>query len=262
MVHDPRAEIQSRWRRILNGASELEIPVRLVGGLAFWQRCPESRSGLLQNRSYSDIDIAAHLRDRARLGQFMVRNMNLQPDPQLETIPGARQSAYYLRDGRKVCDVYYDTLVFCRDIEFSSRLEADPETLPLAELLLSKLQIMDAFALKDLNDIQALLFEHDFGQADGEQINIGVVVEACSRDWGLEWCVRHNCERVLYHTQPSGDLSTADSLVIKNRIDMLNQSIRASPKRLIWHLRSWLRECVKPYRLVDSLEVDVRDQVG
>ena len=64
-------------------------------------------------------------------------------------------------------DVFFDRLEFCHVIDVRNRIEYDVRTLPLAELLLGKLQIMQINA-KDVLDASILLLEHDLGIADGE----------------------------------------------------------------------------------------------
>ena len=49
-------------------------------------------------------------------------------------------------------------------VPISERLALDEQTVPLAELLLTKLQIVQLNA-KDVSDILALLVEHDVGEA-------------------------------------------------------------------------------------------------
>ena len=59
-------------------------------------------------------------------------------------------------------DVFYDRLEFCHTIPLVDRLEADAPTIPLAELVLSKLQIVKINE-KDVIDLILLLLDHPVG---------------------------------------------------------------------------------------------------
>ena len=62
-------------------------------------------------------------------------------------------------------DVFYEKLDFCHAIPLEDRLRVDAPTLPLAELLLGKLQIVK-ITEKDFVDMIALLLEHKLGEGD------------------------------------------------------------------------------------------------
>ena len=72
----------------------------------------------------------------------------------------------------------------CHEIPIADRLDRDPFTVPLAELLLTKLQIVELNE-RDERDVYNLCFHHEI--ADGEEpgIESGLIAELCARDWGL-----------------------------------------------------------------------------
>jgi hypothetical protein len=61
-------------------------------------------------------------------------------------------------------DVLVDRFAMCHRLDLRDRLALDTRTLPLADLLLSKLQVVERNE-KDLKDLVALLADHDL---DGE----------------------------------------------------------------------------------------------
>lgn len=67
--------------------------------------------------------------------------------------------------------------------EFATRLDLDPLTLPRANLLLSKLQIVK-INRKDLLDIVILLREYALAADDLVGIDVGRIVALTSSDWG------------------------------------------------------------------------------
>ena len=78
-------------------------------------------------------------------------------------------------------------------LDLGARLEAEPETLAAAELLLTKLQIAEVNA-KDLSDTAMLLWDHEPGGSDGPgQLNLTADRRPrCAADWGLYTTVTDN----------------------------------------------------------------------
>src|SRR5712691_6385095 len=143
-MHADIDEILPIANGILRLATDHGVHVRLIGGIAFWVRCPGARRRALPLRRYKDIDLAALTRDKGRLEELLIHNCNLVPDSHIATIAGSGYSMFRRRSGEVVCEVSYDTLRYCHDIDFHAHLTVDPVTLPLAELFLSKLQIATA----------------------------------------------------------------------------------------------------------------------
>src|SRR5712691_9436759 len=135
--------------QILKDTAAAGIAVRLVGGLAISERCETFQELIHASRTFNDIDLASHFKDKRKLEAILTECYDFRPDEALATIPNARQSHFQQSKGRVSCDVYYDELNFCHRIDLSMRLLVDPVTIPLAELMLSKLQIVELNA-KDL----------------------------------------------------------------------------------------------------------------
>ena len=71
----------------------------------------------------------------------------------------------------------------CHEIPLEQRLTVDAATVPLAELLLTKLQIIELNE-KDVRDTVALSHEHEV-TGDDSDVNAARVAELCGADWGL-----------------------------------------------------------------------------
>ena len=78
-------------------------------------------------------------------------------------------------------DVFYDKLDFCHVIRWDGRLEVDSPTIPLAELLLEKMQIVKINE-QDVVDTFMLLLEHPLGHTDAETINLARMARLCADD--------------------------------------------------------------------------------
>jgi hypothetical protein len=95
-------------------------------------------------------------------------------------------------------DVFLDKLEFNHDVEFGERLLVDKYTIPLAELLLEKMQIVK-INRKDIVDTIMLLREHEVGHADNETVNTEVISKIMANDWGFYNTFMKNLNIVSEH---------------------------------------------------------------
>ncbi|MBI2763665.1 MAG: hypothetical protein HYX54_07965, partial [Chloroflexi bacterium] len=131
---DPLAEAT----RMIGLAETSGLQVRLLGGLAFHAQCPDWTARVERERR--DIDLATRSRDRKALGQLMEAS-GYAADRQYNALYGHKQLYFVDRARGRPVDVLVDRMEMCHTFEFAGRLDLAGPTLPLAELLLSKLQI-------------------------------------------------------------------------------------------------------------------------
>jgi hypothetical protein len=96
---------------------------------------------------------------------------------------GRRLLFYDLPHGQQI-DVFVGTFEMCHKIAIAGRLDQDPETVPLAELLLTKLQIVQLNE-KDLEDLWAIVYHHELAENDADAINAKFLATLLAADWGL-----------------------------------------------------------------------------
>ena len=95
---------------------------------------------------------------------------------------GIKRLIYNDPRGRYKIDVFVDQLVMAHTVDLRHRLELTAPTVPLVDLLLSKLQI-HAITENDLIDLAVLLAEHDTGP--GGTIDLEYLTQILARDWGF-----------------------------------------------------------------------------
>jgi hypothetical protein len=156
-----------------------------------------------------------------------------------------------LGNGRH-CDVFLDKLEFCHDIVFLERLEVDSPTVPLAELLLEKMQIVNLNE-KDVIDSVMLLREHQVGDSDAETINSTRIANLTAHDWGLWKTVTTNLTRMEQLIPEMAKLSDGDRKDVMAKIDSLLLRIYDEPKSTSWKMRAKVGEKRKWYRDVEEL---------
>jgi hypothetical protein len=238
----PLADLVEEARRVLTLANDRSLPVRVIGGLAIRLHLDDRHPSL--QREIKDLDLVT-TRPRARdvLGFFA--DIGYAPDLSFNTLNSGRRGLFYdLRHERQL-DLFVGSFRMCHEIPIADRLDLDPETIPLAELLLTKLQIVH-LNRKDLSDILALVLEHDIAETDGETINAGLVAKLCADDWGLWRTCKLTLERVREGIG-AFDLSTSERELLSSRLTRLWERIELEPKSRRWRLRDRVGDRVRWY---------------
>jgi hypothetical protein len=239
-----RREMSDEAHALIEAARAEGITLRLLGGLGVREHC---RSAQLCARDYSDLDMAAPASEARRLPRLLERfgyHENL--DVATSTGVGQLQFVRPCRHGAEQAgaahaddhiDVFLDTFHMDHDIALKRRLELEPVSLSLADLLLTKLQI---FALndKDIRDIVTLLDGAEVSD-DGEAgtIDARYIAGLCADDWGLFYDVVRNLQRV---DERVGRLGLTDSGLARVRRGLLRliAAIDTTPRSLRFRLRA------------------------
>jgi hypothetical protein len=167
---------------------------------------------------------------------------------------GRHRQIFNDKEGNKAIDVFLDKLEMCHVIDFRDRLEVDSPTVPLAELLLQKLQVVQTNE-KDIQDTIILLTEHDVGKGDKEEINGDYIAKILGNEWGFCHTVNQNLGKVKEFLDKY-DLSKQDKANITDRIDRLQALIEKQPKTMQWKLRSKVGTSKKWYNTVEEVQRD------
>jgi len=132
--------------RVINAAEERKIILRLIGAVAFRIHCPNY--GHLQdklNRSFSDIDYVSYSRFKEEVKKLFIELGYTYDEVMAKVfaVEFGHVGRFIFNDSAhgRHSDVFFDKLEFSHDIPLENRLEVDSPTLPLAELLLTKMQI-------------------------------------------------------------------------------------------------------------------------
>jgi hypothetical protein len=243
-LHDPLAEAL----RIIRLADDAGLQVRLMGGLSFHARCPDWTAQI--GRDGRDIDLVTRTKDRKPFMTLMDKQGYLA-DRQYNALYGHKQ-LYFVDPARaRPVDVLIDRLEMCHRIELADRLAVDPPTVPLAEMLLSKLQVVK-INRKDILDALALLSEYPLGPTDAGTINVRRIGNLTSLDWGWWRTVTDNLD--TFRTFVSTDVRPGDlDFGRPARFDVLAQiaslrcTIDEAAKSTRWKLRARLGDRVLWY---------------
>jgi hypothetical protein len=253
----------------------VDLPVGLLGGAGYRFRCPSSNSttrGL--RRPLHDIDIACHISDvkrfRAALLGMGSRHgsaltvVETHADHIFNALQGGRRLRFRtvdeVVDGRVnlgTIDVLADEFRFCHTLNLKKDVDYAPKdghTLPLATLLLTKLQFIQSIPAehralvpgrvlgpfgkkefiigpedKDVRDILAMLLDRPIGEGPDE-ISLSRFLEPLSTDWGFWTTVHLNLEHLLKSPLFAG-LSAEDQARILTRVGTLRAGMEKQPPK-------------------------------
>jgi hypothetical protein len=247
-----RPDFLEEAHRILGAAKSEGILLRLLGALAFHIHCPKfSYMQEMLGRTFTDIDFASYRQESSRINRLFAE-LGYQHDVRVRALFSSRLVFYDVSGTNRHCDVFLDKLEFCHDVVFQQRLEVDDPTVPLAELLLEKMQIIKLNE-KDAIDTIMLLREHKIGASDNDIINADYLAQLTARDWGLWKTFTMNLENVRRAAQTLEKLSQEDRKDVDLKITVLRRRIDAEPKTGGWKIRARIGERRKWYRDVDEL---------
>jgi hypothetical protein len=241
-------DIVAEGERLLGLAAAGGVPLRLLGGVAVRIRAPELPPSL--SREYKDLDFAVS-KKRAGDTDKLLRDAGYEPHITFNAMH-ARERALFFDDqhGRQV-DVFIDSFRMCHQIPLNDRLGGDETTVPLAELLLTKLQIIQLNE-KDVRDTVLLLHGHPVEEHDDDAVNGARIASLCAADWGLWRTITANLERCRTHINDYELDSTAHER-ISARFDDLLGRIEEEPKSRGWKLRARVGERKRWYELPEEV---------
>jgi hypothetical protein len=244
----PLADIVAEAGRLLAAARARDVPIRLIGGLAVYFHTEAIPAPLA--RSYGDIDVAT-TKSAGRSASELLSTLGYEPSREFNALHGSRRMLFYDMQNERKLDVFVDTFELCHTIPITGRLALDQHTVPLAELLLTKLQVVE-LTDKDLLDLVTLLSQHDVGARDDDVINSDFIAGLTADDWGLWRTVKLNVERV---TGQVGSLpldpDTRDRVIA--RANALWARVEHEPKSRRWRLRDRVGDRKRWYEIPDEL---------
>ncbi|MBL8965994.1 MAG: hypothetical protein JNG85_03230 [Spirochaetaceae bacterium] len=247
MSTDP-ATLLVEARGVVEEADRAGLRLRLLGGVAIKLRCPSSAAAPFARVS-SDADYAASGPAAPLEAFFSARGF--VPDREFNLYNGHERLLFTSPSGVKT-DVFVGAFKMCHQIPFDNRLALDPLSLPLAELILTKLQVVEANE-KDLSDAACILADHEVGTGDGDTLNAGRVAELCAADWGLWRTTCLGLEKLLAWTTGAA-LGDAARARVAAGAAALADRLAAEPKPLAWRLRAAVGDRVRWYEIPEEAE--------
>jgi hypothetical protein len=249
MTDQIREDIQEEALRIMKEGDAQGTLLRLLGGLAIRLHSPSASHRAL-SRSYPDLDFATPVR-RSQAVEMLITRLGYEPNKTFNLLNGDGRLLFYDQPRGRQIDVFVGRFEMCHRLPITERLSLDPMTLPLAELLLTKLQIVQMNE-KDIRDICAVMIDHPLGDGDEEMINLPRVAQICAEDWGLWKTVTLSLKKVqdslnTYSLEPEARAN------LEQRLGTLRQALDDAPKPLRWKMRARIGEKMPWYELPEEV---------
>lgn len=249
-MSSPLDKIEDEARRVVASAQQEGVTLRLLGGLAVRLHSPSATHRSLA-RAYPDLDFATPHK-RAQPVEKLFADLGYTPNKTFNLLNGDVRLLFNDETHQRQVDIFVAQFSMCHKIPITERISLEPLTLPLAELLLTKLQVVEMNE-KDVRDVCALLLDHPLGQADDEMINLNRVAQLTSDDWGLwKTCTISLVKVQRYLDTVQIELQSRDT--IHSRIKQLEAAFDASPKTMRWRMRDRVGERVKWYDLPEEVK--------
>jgi hypothetical protein len=244
----PLESIADEAERILRGAETKGIVLRLLGGVAVGMRSPSASRPPLSRR-YVDIDVVGHRRDTAKINQLF-RELGYKPRERFNALQASRLIFNDIKNSRRV-DVFLDVFEMCHKFDFKDRMGLEPKTIPVSDLLSTKLQIVEINE-KDIKDILAMLLDHDLSTDEAsDKVNATYIAKLCAADWGMYRTFTTNLSRIAEYAARVG-LDEDQRKRVTGRAETLKNSIESMPKTMGWKMRAAVGERKRWYELPEA----------
>ncbi|MHA2304658.1 MAG: hypothetical protein ACXACU_04635 [Candidatus Hodarchaeales archaeon] len=259
--------IEEATNLVKQAEEDFGIFFRLVGGLAIrlhvqphgLEDLYKSMKRLGDNGSeITDIDGAISFKHMKGMDKFMVKKGYLKRNPTLSTTASQRRIYIHPKNWWFI-DCFYGKIKFNHDIDLDhKRLNLDSPTLPLAELLLGKTQIV-FMNYKDVVDTIMLLLPHKIGYSDDpETININYIGEKYFKKggyaWGFHYTVTTNLRKIKDVIPDFKELSEEQRTALNSKIDEMVEYFDNLPKNRGWRARAKIGASKKWYRPVETTQ--------
>jgi len=244
-------DIFDEANRLVSFAQQEDVQLRLIGGLAVRMHSPNV-ARFNTRREYADIDFVTSRSDGRRLEPFF-QQMGYPPDKAFNALNGSRRQLYHDPQNNRHVDIFVGDFEMCHRLPLNDRLGVHPTTIPLAELFLSKTQIVQ-LNRKDALDLLGLLLDNEIGQTDNEAINVDRIAYLCAQDWGLYQTTMMNLARLDAILQEDDlGLDAGRVAQVQARIQAIRDALVNANKPLTWKARDRVGTRIRWYAEVEEV---------
>lgn len=248
-------ELAEEATAIVAEAEQRGVTLRVLGSAGIRLHCPPP--GKLMDslgRPAKDIDLVVPEQHRRAMRRYLESRGYVADRDLLIAMEGTRYSFTHSERGTEI-DVFVERLNFCHTIDVRRRLHLHPVTLPVEELMLTKLQIVE-MSMTDVMDVGVILGTHRVrrnepegplvgtGPFDPEAIDAKHVAGLLARDWGFHHTATRNLRRIGEMVGPSGavNLGPESNVRAADGVGRLLAFIDDEPKSLRWRVRDKIGE--------------------
>ncbi len=231
--------------QIIDAAEEEGVRLRLLGGLAFKKLCPSS-SDPRYIRENKDIDLMGR-RDDSRKIMKIMETLGYKPRELFNKLNMGQRLIYYDMANKRRVDLFLDEFIMCHKFNFKENILAGTYTLPITQLLMTKLQVVEKTE-KEYKDMIAAFRDFDVASG-GEGIRGDEIADLCSKDWGIYTTFWKSLEALLARAE---GLEGSERSRVVSKIKKLMTMMQSAPKSFGWRMRARIGERTRWYELPES----------
>lgn len=261
----PLADPVDEAPRLVDGLRDGGVRARLLGGLGVAAHDHADPPEAVR-REFADVDLVVQ-RESARRCTTVLDELGYEANSRFNALHGARRMLFYDRANGRQLDVFVGAFAMCHGLELDDRLDRHPCALSAADLLLTKLQIVE-LNRKDVTDTVRLVLGHhllDTDDAAGDPatddgLSLARVCAVTRADWGWYTTVSDNVRKVIAAVP---DLLPGDpGQRVTQRLDGVLAAMAAAPKTSKWKARAMLGRRKAWYELPEEVDPSRRQARG
>jgi hypothetical protein len=219
---------------LVQSAEDGGATLRLLGGAAVIVH----GSGVA-HRTIGDLDAVTVRKDVKRL-TAVLQERGYEAETRFNALHGDRRLIFHGPGGK--LDVFVDRFEMCHRLDLGSRLGLDSPTIPVSDLLVTKLQVVELNE-KDARDLAELMRHHVLGTGAGDHFDTSYLSALVGDDWGLWRTLTGTLERLPELVPDVGSQAAA-----------VRQVLDDAPKGRRFRMRARVGERKRWYELPDDLE--------
>ena len=233
------AEVHS----IISTAREQGVVLQAAGDTAIRLHCPSAGQATLQLEEV--MDLVGHGK-QATATTRILGDLGYSPERRFNLLQGGQRLRFIHPEKHLGIEVFLDSLNMYHQLNLADRLDLKDDTIPLADLLLWKLQYVDPDE-EILRAIYTIVSDHELGgPEESEKIDTARILDLCAKDWGWFKTVTINLEKSI--TWAERDLGFVATVFLE-RARRLLLMIKETPKSGGWQLRARIGESRRWYEI-------------
>jgi predicted regulator of Ras-like GTPase activity (Roadblock/LC7/MglB family) len=221
---------------IVQTARDRKLVLRVMGDTAVRLRCPTA-STFPPTENDEILELVTRGRQSADV-EHLMKERGINAESRFNMLHASERLRFVEPEARLPIEVFLDAFEAFHRIELADRLQLDEVTLPLSDLLLLELQVVDSTP-QEQKRILSLLADHAVGDG-ADNIDPARITEVCADDWGWYKTVTVNLENAI-KVAPTM-LKGEQPGIVEQRARQLIKGIEDAPKSMGWQIRARLGE--------------------
>lgn len=238
--------------RVVGALQQKGLVVRLLGGVAVRLRCPHATHRAL-NRAYADLDFVAYKKQARQVRDALIEQ-GYVADRRFNALHGERRLLFFDEARNRQIDIFLGTFEMCHKLVLEPRLTQHTQTLSPADLLLTKLQIVQLNA-KDIQDTLAILLDFVPQTATtqpGDELDVRWIARLCAQDWGWFTTVNDNLDKIAQ--QATLYVEADEAALVAQRVAQIKETLEQEPKSASWRVRALIGRKMLWYELPEEVK--------